>query len=72
MSKFKKFEIDPQTFDNLCKKAWKAYFYECNGNPFEDFKKSLEKTFFDVGYSIYIDKATIAKNKNKTIYKFIK
>lgn len=48
MAEFKKIEIDPETFDELYKKAWDAYFHEGNRTPLEDFKEAIEKTFFDV------------------------
>lgn len=56
MAEFKKFEIDPETFDDLYKKAWRAYFHEGNNTPLEDFRKSLEKTFFDVKAPFDIEK----------------
>lgn len=56
MTEFKKFEIDPETFEDLYKKAWNAYFLEGNRTPLEDFRKSLEKTFFDVKAPFDIEK----------------
>lgn len=56
MTEFKKFEIDPETFKDLCKDAWSAYLLEGNRTPLEDFRKSLENTFFDIKAPFDIEK----------------
>lgn len=50
MAEFKKFEIDRDTFEAICKKAYEAYDKADNLTLSEDFKEALEKTIFDVKY----------------------
>lgn len=56
MAEFKKIEIDPETFEELYKKAWSVYFHENGENLLDDFKEAIEKTFFDVKAPFDIEK----------------
>lgn len=63
MSEFKKFEVDYETFETICKNAYKAFINANKESYDEDFKEALEKTLFDVKDPFDIEKWNSCKVK---------
>lgn len=56
MAEFKKFEIDPETFDAIYKKVYEVFIKADNETFDEDIKEALENVVFDVKSPFDIEK----------------